>query len=148
MKNLFTLLVDFGTPAYDETLRLRDDILRKPLGLDYQEEQLSKEYTDFHLACYNENFDLLGCMVLTPKEKGNIKMRQVAVKENIQGKGIGTKMVEDCEKICLEKGFQKIVLNARDTAIPFYTRLNYDIVGEQFTEVSIPHHKMEKCLTK
>jgi predicted GNAT family N-acyltransferase len=39
-----------------------------------------------------------------------------------------------------------MVLNARDTAIPFYLHLGYELVGEPFVEVGIPHRKMRKAL--
>ncbi len=146
MKQIYTTLIDFGTPAFDETLRLRDDILRRPLGLVFEAEDIAQEYKDFHLACYDENSYLVGIMVLTPKEGKTIKMRQVAVKEELQRQGIGQKMVADCEGLCKEKGFNKIVLNARDTAIPFYEKLNYTKVGKPFIEVKIQHYKMEKTL--
>ena len=146
MKELFTLLVDFATPAFDETLRLRDDILRKPLGLEFFPEQIAEEYLDLHLACYNEDFELVGCLVLTPKDDKTIKMRQVVVREDCQRQGVGRRLVEDSELVCQERGFKKMVLNARTTAVPFYLALDYKKSGKPFIEVSIEHYKMSKAL--
>jgi len=143
---VFTLLIDFGTPAYDDAVKLRDDILRKPLGLEFTAEYLAAEYNMIHLVCYNERHELLGCLSLSPQENNEIKMRQVAVREDCQGKGIGQLMVADSETIAREKGFTKMTLHARHTAIPFYKKLQYTKKGRAFTEVTVKHYKMEKKL--
>ena len=83
---------------------------------------------------------------MSPKENGSIKMRQVAVAEQYQSKGLGSILVKESEIFCNEKGFTKIVLNARDTAIKFYKRLDYIQEGEPFTEVGIAHLKMYKAI--
>ena len=138
--------VEFATPEYDETVALRYKILREPLGLDFTEEQLAAEYADFHLAAYSEAWILRGCLVLTPKTDKILKMRQVAVSIESQSKGIGTLLVQASEAFGSANGFEMMELNARDTAIPFYEKLDYQKVGEEFVEVNIPHFKMVKQL--
>jgi predicted GNAT family N-acyltransferase len=137
--------IPFGSERYALTVALRYDILRKPLGLHFTAEQLSKEDKEFHIA-YIEEGKVLGCLILTPKENGIIKMRQVAVAVNQQGKGIGKKMVIYSEIFSKEKGFITMDLNARKTAIPFYLSMNYKTVGDEFEEVTIPHFRMVKSL--
>jgi predicted GNAT family N-acyltransferase len=44
----------------------------------------------------------------------------------------------------IEMGKEKMILHARDSALDFYLSLGYSIVGDQFEEVGIPHHRMEK----
>ena len=81
--------IEFATPEYDETVNLRDSILRKPLNLSFSEEELAEEYTDIHLAAYDAAWVLRGCLVLTPKSENVIKMRQVAVVSDVQGMASG-----------------------------------------------------------
>ena len=138
--------VEFATPEYDETIALRYKILREPLGLEFTEEQLAAEYTDFHFAAYSDAWILRGCLVLTPKNDKVLKMRQVAVNIDSQGKGIGTLLVQMSEVFAHAKGYETMEFNARDTAIPFYEKLNYKKVGEEFVEINIPHYKMVKSL--
>ena len=142
----FTSIVEFGTPAYEETVELRKRLLKTPLGIDFDLAELQSEYKDFHLACYNEQLHLLGCLILTRIDDEQVKMRQVAVDTPFQRKGIGERMVKMSEVLALKEGFTKMVLNARDTAIPFYQKLNYQVIGEPFTEVGIKHFKMDKNL--
>lgn len=42
--DLFVIPVEFATPEYDGTVRLRYEILRKPLGLFFTENDLAAEY--------------------------------------------------------------------------------------------------------
>lgn len=142
----FVLPVEFATPAYDETVDLRNQILRVPLGLEFTVEQLAEECDQFHLACYDEGWGIVGCLVLNPLDKDTVKMRQVAVWEANQGQGIGKIMVVESETFSKEKGYINMVLNARDTAVPFYEKLGYKKVGKKFIEVGIDHFKMQKKL--
>ena len=73
-------------------------------------------------------------------------MRQVAVDAPFQQNGIGKKMVQFCESFATSRNFNKIELNARKSAVPFYLSLDYQIVGDEFLEVNIPHYKMIKSL--
>jgi predicted GNAT family N-acyltransferase len=133
------------SPEYWQAVDLRMRVLRIPLGLDLTEEQLVAEDTDAHLVAIEAD-RVVGCLVLTPKSGDIVKMRQVAVEPELQGSGLGTKMVAASEDWALQNGYQRIELSARDTAVPFYLKLSYETVGDPFVEVSIPHRKMEKEL--
>ena len=56
--------------------------------------------------------------------------------------------MEFSEEFARTHGFTFMVLNARETAVPFYLKLNYAIVGEPFEEVTIPHRRMMKALVQ
>src|SRR5690606_12136271 len=129
------------------TVALRNEVLRKPLNLQFAAEQLAEEWQDIHFVCFDRSDTILACMVFTPKEKDLVKMRQVAVLPELQGKGIGSRFVKASELFARWSGFKKIELNARNSAVPFYEKLGYKKVGAKFTEVGIPHFKMEKKLT-
>jgi predicted GNAT family N-acyltransferase len=136
--------IDFGTPEYDEAVSIRYDVLRKPLGLQFTVTQLEKEWQDVHFACYSERSEMLGCLILTKINDTTLKMRQVAVKERLQGAGVGKALVEASETYATMNNYTNIELSARDTAIPFYERLGYEIISDTFTEVGIAHKKMTK----
>ncbi len=137
--------VPYGSDAYAETVALRDKILRKPLNMVFTPEQLAAEHDQVHVACYQNNV-LVGCILLKPIDQRKVKMRQVAVDEALQKQGIGTKMVAFVEAWSQEQGFSLIYCHARAVAEPFYTRMNYRIVGDSFTEVGLKHWLMEKEL--
>lgn len=143
---MYCIIVDFGTPQYGELVSLRDIVLRKPLGLEFTTIDLSEEYTSIHLGCYNDENELLACLVLKPISDTEIKMRQVAVFPNIQRQGAGTFLVHSSEVVAKAEGYTKLVLSARLPAVPFYERLDYIIDGAIYQEVSIDHMKMWKKL--
>ncbi|MBP7184038.1 MAG: GNAT family N-acetyltransferase [Saprospiraceae bacterium] len=136
--------IEFATPEYDEMVALRDLVLRQPLGLQFTVEQLSTEYNDELWGCYDENFALIGCLIITNLGDNCAKMRQFAVHPSYQRKGVGGYLIAQIEKHLKQKGYKLIVLNARDTAIDFYKKNKYESVGEPFVEVGISHLKMEK----
>ena len=43
-------IIDHGTPEYAQMIKLRDDILRKPLGLSFSPEELEKEKDNILIA--------------------------------------------------------------------------------------------------
>ncbi|MEY4936512.1 MAG: hypothetical protein RIS64_2871 [Bacteroidota bacterium] len=139
--------IEFGTPEYDESIRLRYEVLRRPLGLDFTVAALAAEYSDFHIGYYDAQAILRGILVLTPDGETVLKMRQVAVDTNLQRQSIGKQLVAFSEIFAKSKGFTHIVLHARETAVPFYEKLNYTVFGEPFEEVTIPHRAMEKWLS-
>jgi len=139
-------LVDYGSPQYDQSVGLRDKILRQPLGWEFDVEDLAREHQDHHLCCFTREGELLACLVLTKQSKNVVRMRQVAVDDHLQGKGLGSALVLESEVVALELGFNSMTLHARETAIPFYERLNYKTHGKKYEEVGIPHQNMKKFL--
>ena len=137
--------VEFMTPLYDLTVALRDKLLRKPLGLAFAVQDLEKEYADHHLALIDKG-NVVACLVLSPKGEGQVKMRQVAVDNELQSRGLGSLLVKESEQFCIDRKYTSIVLNARATALTFYKKLNYQVDGDLFTEVGIDHYKMFKKL--
>ena len=126
-------------------VNLRDEILRRPLGLCFTKEDLEKEKDDILIAAFDDDV-ILGCCLLSQTCADTVRLRQMAVKNNLQGKGIGQAIMNFAETLARDKGYKKLTMHARDTAIGFYERCGYKIEGEQFMEVSVPHHVMEKRL--
>ena len=138
-------IIDHGTKEYQQMVQLRNDILRKPLGLSLTPEELEKEKEEILIGAFEED-KMLGCCMLITQDPATVRLRQMAVLNNLQGKGIGRALMQFAENIARDRGFRKITMHARQTARGFYEKLGYQISGEQFEEVSIPHYIMEKVL--
>ena len=143
---MYILPLQFGTPEHDETVQLRNIVLRQPLGLSFSLEALAVEYAETHLACYAENHALLGCLLLKPHNSQTAQMRQVAVLPAAQRHGVGSRLVAYAETLAATKGYTLMHLHAREAAVAFYERLGYQKVGSEFVEVGIAHWAMEKPL--
>lgn len=138
-------IVDFGSKEYKQTLALRTDVLRKPLGLHFSEEELQHENDYTHIAAYEDD-KLLGCCMLVKKDDGTIRLRQMAVLNNLQGKGVGRALIQFAENIARDMGYKKITMHARKQTVGFFEKLDYQVIGSEFVEITIPHYKMEKAL--
>jgi len=139
--------IKHGSPEYRVTVALRDEILRKPLGLCFSKEQLQAESTDRHLACYRGG-RLVACLVLTRESGGTMRMRQVAVAADCQRQGIGAALVSYAERLAAELGCDEMAAHARETALSFYTQLGYTAFGDRFIEIGLPHVRVRKPLAK
>jgi predicted GNAT family N-acyltransferase len=126
-------------------IKLRDEILRKPLGLQLHPEELDLEKSDILLGAFDED-RILACCILTPINEKTLRLRQMAVQNNLQGKGIGASIMSFAEDIARDKGFSTLMMHARDSAIGFYEKFGYKVTGAPFTEVNLPHRLMEKQL--
>ena len=138
-------LIDYGSKDYKKMIDLRYHLLRKPLGLSFDEEELEGEKNNIHIGCFDED-KMEGCCMLVPKDKENIQLRQMAVTSGLQGKGIGRVLTYFAENVARDRGYKKILMNARKTAMGFYEKLGYSKTGNEFLEVTIPHFVMEKNL--
>ena len=126
-------------------VNLRFEIMRKPLGLTFSPEELAKEKNDILIGAFDED-EIMGCCILSDTHDGCVRLRQMAVQKNMQGKGIGESIITFAENLARDKGFKALTMHARDTAIGFYEKYGYKVKGEQFIEINIPHHIMEKKL--
>jgi predicted GNAT family N-acyltransferase len=138
-------MIDHGTKEYQQMVNLRNEILRKPLGLTFDQEELDKEKDDILMGAF-EDERLLGCCLLSRVDAGTVRLRQMAVPNNMQGKGIGRALMIFAENIARDLGYKKLCMHARKTAVGFYQKLGYTISSDEFLEVTIPHYTMEKTL--
>jgi len=139
--------IPFGSTDYDASVVLRSRVLREPLALRPGPEERGEESGLTHLAAF-EGERLVGCLMLHDLGEKRVKMRQVAIEFDRQRSGLGSALVRFSEQVAQKRGFDEMVLHARETAIPFYERLGYERVGEPFVEVTVPHLKMRKALPK
>ena len=138
-------IIDHGSHEYQQMIQMRTDILRKPLGLKLNPEELEKEKDEILIGAFDDE-KMLGCCMLVREDAKNCRLRQMAVLNNLQGKGIGRALMNFAENIARDLGYRTITMHARKTAIGFYEKLGYTVVGNEFEEVTLPHFAMEKKL--
>lgn len=134
-----------SSPEHALALKLRELVLRKPLGLTWTDAEQAAEPLAHHFAAF-DGLRLVGTLLLVPLDGEVLKMRQVAVYPEARNLGVGRVLVGFAEEWARERGWRKIVAHARDTAVSFYRRLGYAVEDEIFLEVTIPHRRVEKLL--
>lgn len=137
--------IDHGTDDYQMMISLRDELLRRPLGLVFDKGELDREKEDILIGSFEDD-RMLGCCLLTEVDSQTVRLRQMAVRNNLQRKGIGDSILRFAETLARDKGYRKITMNARATAIGFYERCGYRTCSDEFIEVTLPHKIMEKWL--
>ena len=138
-------LIDHGSKEYQAMVDLRRAILRKPLGIDFDQKELDREHEDLLIGCF-EDEKLEGCCLLTKVDEKTVRLRQMAVLSGLQGKGFGRVLMQFAENLARDRGYKKITMHARKTAVGFYEKLGYKVTSDEFEEISIPHFIMEKEL--
>jgi N-acetylglutamate synthase-like GNAT family acetyltransferase len=138
-------IIDYGSPEYQQMIKLRDAILRKPLGLTFTQEELDRERDNMLIGAF-EDERMLGCCMLVDEQPDVVRLRQIAVLNDLQGKGIGRALMNFAENIARDRGYKIIRMHARANSTHFFEKVGYKIKGDQFIEITIPHFVMEKIL--
>jgi len=138
-------IIDHGTKEYQQMVKLRDDMLRRPLGLTFAPEELEEEKDNMLIGAFEDDH-LLGCCMLVEEKPGTVRLRQMAVLNDLQGKGIGRALMQFAENLARDHGYKVLTMHARKNAVGFYEKMGYKIRSNEFEEVTIPHYVMEKDL--
>ena len=126
-------------------IKLRDDILRKPLGLGFTPQELEKEKDNMLIGAFEDD-DMLGCCMLVEENPETVRLRQMAVLNDLQGKGIGRALMNFAENLGRDRGYKIMSMHARKNAVGFYEKMGYKVTSDEFTKITIPHYVMEKKL--
>jgi len=138
-------IIDHGSKEYQQMIKLREDILRRPLGLGFDPKELEEEKSHMLIGAF-EDEKMLGCCMLVEEKPGTVRLRQMAVLNDLQGKGIGRALMNFAENLARDAGYRILSMHARKYATGFYEKMGYKIAGDEFIEITIPHYVMEKQL--
>lgn len=78
----------------------------------------------------------------TPHRPGarTARLRGMAVDPAWQGGGIGARLLEAVVERARRDGYEALWANGRDVSLSFYERHGWQVVGEGFTSIGLPHH--------
>ncbi len=136
----------FGTAEYRLECDLRHAVLREPLGLSFTAEELANEENQLHFGLFEPEDDLIACVVAVRLSPTDARIRQMAVSPGHQRRGVGTRLMKELEEHLRSRGFRNLVLHARASAVEFYEKLGYAVVGDEFIDVTIAHVRMVKVV--
>jgi len=70
-----------------------------------------------------------------------VQLRFMAVGPAMQGRGVGRQLLDHARLVLREQKTGILWANGRDTALDFYTRLGFIVIGDGFIhEPGLPHH--------
>ncbi len=125
---------------------LRYRILRAPLGKERGSERNEGDQTGTHFAVFDHN-KIVAVARLDEIDSDTCQVRFVAVESDLQGTGVGKKIMTKVENHGKEVGYQLMILHARDYALAFYEKLGYQLIGPSYKLFDVlQHFEMSKKL--
>jgi GNAT superfamily N-acetyltransferase len=114
----------------DDLLNLRSKILRNNLDPNLCRFPGDKEINSFHIGAFNGNTLIGGVSVMKneckKKELPNcFQLRGLFIDKEFQHNGIGKTIVNFVENRLRDSGVNYLWMNARESAVLFYLKLNY-----------------------
>lgn len=129
---------------FEKYYALRWRILRKPWGQQKGSEVNKCDGDAFHIFAEKDN-KVIGVGCIHELEDGVGRIRLMAVDNDFQKQGIGDAIVKLLEDNAKSKKWSKVRLWARESAVSFYEKSGYEIVGDGYTIFDVIKHKiMEK----
>lgn len=74
------------------------------------------------------------------------KVERICVLKDKRQSGSGKMIMNTIEDYAKNQGLAALKLNAQTHAIPFYSKLGYEVISEEFLDAGIPHRTMKKSL--
>ena len=136
----FNLKSPSSYQEWKEYFLFRYKILRKPIGLHRSTIRDKLEKISYHVMATNNKGKIIGVGRL---HFVNIKESQI---KNFRKKGVGNAIVHKLEIHSLNNYRNKIILNARENAVIFYSKLGYVNLGKIDVGIDIKHFQMKKNL--
>ena len=128
---------------------LRYEVLRKPWFQPKGSESDDGDETSLHRMIIdkpNGKAVAVGRLQFNTIEEAQI--RYMAVSDDYQGMGYGSKIEKTLDNIAREKGSRKIILQSRENAVKFYEKNGYKIIEKSYLLFDvIQHWLMEKELS-
>src|SRR4051812_4543863 len=135
----------------DEIFPLRHAVLRPGRPVSYS--VYSEDDGAVHIGAWDDDM-LVGCATVfpdpwagtaaQPSEQSAWRLRGMAVDPSRQGSGVGREVLAAAVDAAVGGGAPLMWANARTSALGFYQRHGWRVVGEEFiaADTGLPHHPM------
>lgn len=143
------VIATHGAERLDVVRQLRYEVLRRPLGMSFEETLFAGDElpTTQHWIALTEDKPV-GCLTLLIQDSTHevpavsripVQLRGMAVVRQAQGKGIGSRLLADVHKLAARNAWY-LWCNARETAVTFYARNGWCVQGAPFVIPKIGTH--------
>ncbi len=141
----FYFLLNTSPQDFEAYYALRYKILRQPWGQPPGSERDTDDNSSCHALIKNEMQEAIAVCRLQLNNVHTAQLRYMAVREDMQGKGLGRSLLTYMEEIACEKGITQVVLHARENARDL--KCGYHLIEPSYLLWNIiPHYYMRKTL--
>lgn len=142
-----TLRSPDGETEWSQYYDLRWRVLRAPWDQPRGSERDDREASSEHLMIPGPDSNPVAIGRLHFNTAEEAQVRFMAVDPHFQGRGLGSRILQELERRARAADATSIVLNARDDAQRFYARHGFALVGKAPTIFSsVKHVRMRKAL--
>lgn len=137
--------IELNSELYQQACQLRYQLFYQPHGLSFESVFNGQETEGIHLGIINDKL-LLAYGQLTQQTERIYKIGQMVVRPNDQRQGLGKKLLAELIAIAQQKDANKIVLDAKISAINFYQQLGFKkTLGTEHPSATtgVPHIYMQ-----
>ncbi|WP_445509405.1 GNAT family N-acetyltransferase [Rossellomorea marisflavi] len=127
-----------------EVFFIRKSVFVEEQNVPAEDEIDQYEEESTHFLLYDEDHPVGAGRFRVMDGKG--KAERICILSSLRGRGAGREIMRAIEDYAREMSLPVLKLNAQSQAIPFYEKLGYEIVSEEFLDAGIPHRTMEKSL--
>ncbi|WP_445194262.1 GNAT family N-acetyltransferase [Staphylococcus xylosus] len=129
----------------EEAHNIRKKVFVEEQGVPLENEIDQYETIATHVIGYDQNDVPFATGRLRPIAN-SVKVERVAILASHRNKGYGKLLMGFLETVAINKGDEKLMLNAQCHAQSFYESLGYESFGEIFMEENIEHIAMSKII--
>lgn len=150
-------MVDFAEPrivivAVADVRPLRREVLRVGMPEATVDFDGDDDHETIHLAAKDANDEIVAVsswMERAMSEDPHLRaaqLRGMATRHGLQGSGLGGILIEAGLVHLRRRAIDWVWANARDSALHFYERHGFEIVGDGFIEsvTGLPHHRVRR----
>jgi predicted GNAT family N-acyltransferase len=116
--------------------------LRNRVFVEEQKVSAALEVDGKDSECQHVKAIVDGLIIGTGRLLPNGFIGRMCVLAEYRNRNIGTMMLENLVQQALDRGHQKVLLNAQSYIIPFYQKFGFRIDSDEFIEADIPHRRM------
>jgi predicted GNAT family N-acyltransferase len=124
---------------------VRQTVFVQEQNVPIEEEIDAYEEDSVHFVLYDDDKKPIGAgRYRTFDEYG--KVERICILSTNRKGGAGKAVMNKIEEYALNNGAPALKLNAQTQAIPFYSKLGYEVISDEFLDAGIPHKTMIKHL--
>ena len=128
----------------EAALRLRHRVFVHEQGVAVAADRDGRDGEALHVVAVRNGALVGTCRVIVDDGLG--RLGRMAVEPELRGRGLGTTVLEEAERVASAAGAKRMRLHAQVAARSLYERAGYETVGETFLEEGIEHVTMERPL--
>jgi len=129
----------------DDAVSVRQAVFVEEQGVPEDRELDGNDDGATHFVAYDRT-EPIGTARLRDYDTDVAKAERVAIVADRRGEGLGRELMEAVEATASGAGYDRVVLHAQVSVVPFYRKLGYEPVGEIFKDAGIDHREMWKTL--